>query len=139
MVAIKALIALLPFYLAMTAAMPHYPTTSNTTSTSVDMDMAMASTASTADKASDWNVSTTDGSVTVNFYEDKNPDHSTPIDPSTCEGKSQIALMKWRSNCKGLAATWRRKECWNRAPSEARCCPVPRVVSCTKYAPEQGE
>jgi hypothetical protein len=136
MFAIKALITLLPFYLVLTAAMPQYPTTSNTTSTEVDIT---STTPTTADKASNWGVNATDGAVTVNFYEDKNPDHSTPIDPNTCQGQAEIALMHWRSNCKSLAALWRYKGCWNHAPSQSRCCPVPKKKSCIKYWPEKGE
>jgi hypothetical protein len=137
MVAIKALIALLPFYLAMTAAMPQYPTTGNTTT--AEVDMATATTPTAADKAAEWGVEASNGSVSVNFYSDKNPDHSTLINPNTCEGQSEIALMHWRYTCKSYHGFFHPHKCWNRAPSRSRCCPVPTKKSCIKYWPEEGE
>jgi hypothetical protein len=126
MVAIKALISLLPFYLALTTtAMPQYPALN-------------ATTPDIADKAVAWDVSASDSSVSVNFYEDKNPDHSTPIDPNTCKGQAMIAEMKWKSECKSFGALWRHN-CWSHCPSESRCCPLPKEKSCKRYWPKKGE
>lgn len=123
MVAIKSLVVLLPFFLSMAAALPPIPAVSNLT-------------AELSAEAGD--ISALDGSVNVGFYEDKNPDHSTKIDPNTCKGKAIIALMKWRSNCKTFNAIF-RSSCYTHAPSNHNCCPVPHKKSCTHYWPKAGE
>ncbi|ERF76391.1 hypothetical protein EPUS_06949 [Endocarpon pusillum Z07020] len=123
MVAMKSLVVLLPFFLSMAVALPPIPAAYNETAPL---------------SAEAWDVSALDGSVNVNFYEDKNPDSSTKIDPNTCRGKAIIALMKWRSNCKTFNAIF-RSSCYTHAPSHHNCCPVPHKKSCTHYWPKPGE
>lgn len=150
MVAMKALIAILPFFLSVTTAIPQDPATShllapiaadeNTSSeNNVDFATSMAEGEATNDDSDrDWNVSAADGEVIVNFYKDKNPDKNVKIDPKTCKGNAEIALMKWRSNCKAFNAIF-RKSCYTDAPSEEKCCPLAKEKSCDHYWPAEGE
>lgn len=134
MVSMKALVALLPFFLSMVAALPRDAAANNMTT-----PVSAAENNNVDLAAEGWGVNASDGSVNVNFYEDKNPDHSTIIDANTCEGKAEIALMKWRKDCKTAMALFRIKKCWNYAPSREACCPVPHQSSCTRYWPKPGE
>ena len=133
MVAMRALVALLSLSLSMVAALPQDAAAYNMTApVSAEKNKAV----DLADD--DWNVSASDGSVTVDFYSDQNPDHSTVIDANTCEGKAEIALMKWRELCKRWSAVFHGR-CYSHAPSRDTCCPVPHGDSCTEFWPRIGE
>jgi hypothetical protein len=132
MVAIKSLITLLPVFLTVTTALPG----------KVQVDGTNLGARGTVDVASTSHGSDSDSNsnthVGVNFYQDKNPDSHTKIDPNTCKGNAEIALMKWRSNCKAFNAIF-RGSCYTHAPSEERCCPLAKGKSCWKYWPKEGE
>jgi hypothetical protein len=82
--------------------------------------------------------STFEDGVVMKYYKDKNPEYDVMIDANSCEGKAEIALMKWRSDCKSFSAIF-RSSCYSRAPSRERCCPLSQKESCEDYWPRDGE
>jgi hypothetical protein len=82
--------------------------------------------------------STFEDDVVMKYCKDKNPEYNATIDANPCEEKAEIALMKWRSNCKSFSAIF-RPSCYSRAPSRERCCPLSRRQSCEDYWPRDGE
>lgn len=111
-------------FLYLVAARPQNPTDTNAMSPTFPNDIATA------------NIS--DPGVMLSFYKDKNPDKDVVIDPETCKGKAEIALMKWRARCKTFYAIF-RFSCYTRAPSESKCCPLYRTKSCAHFWPQPGE
>ena len=140
MVAMKALMVLAPFFLSMVAALPQDPATknmlardeNNASGENSNVDVTAVT------DTSAWKVSSSDSGVIVDFYKDKNPNKDTPIDPNTCKGQAEIALMKWRSNCKAFNAIF-RGSCYTDAPSFSNCCPLYKSKSCKHYWPAAGE
>lgn len=120
-----ALFSLLSFLL-MAAALPQDPATTNMLAPAFPDNNAGNK---VADPAT---------GITVNLYKDKNAEHNVVIDPDTCKGKAEIALMKWRSHCKTFEAMF-RFSCWTDAPSESKCCPLSWTSSCKHYWPTRGE
>jgi hypothetical protein len=105
---------------------------------SVDGQFAAEMEEAGIDVSSRWNRTSSSTNVDVNLYRDKNPDYDVVIDPNTCEGNAEIALMKWRSNCKGFNAVF-RGSCYTDAPSKQKCCPLAKRKSCEHYWPANGE
>jgi hypothetical protein len=139
MVAMRTLLAVLPLFLSVATALPS-DTTGNgmlAPAPAVADENGNSNVDFAADAAA-WNVSASSGKVDVEFYEDKNPDKNTRIDANTCNGQADIALMKWRAECKTGNAIF-RKHCYSHAPSHVRCCPVPKSKSCAHYWPAPGE
>ncbi len=129
----KTFVAFLPFFLSMATALPQDPAAYNKAAPvsgeeNNNVDLA----------AEAWNVTASNGAVNVEFYADKNPDDRTKIDINTCNGKAEVALMKWRSHCKAFNAIF-RKSCYTDAPGTNKCCPVPHEKSCTHFWPKAGE
>jgi hypothetical protein len=139
MVAMKTLLAILPFFLSVATALPSDTATNGMLApAAVAADENGNSNADFAADAAAWNISASSGKVDVEFYKDKNPNKNTPIDANTCDGQADIALMKWRAECKTGYAIF-RKHCYSHAPSHGRCCPLPRSKSCAHYWPAPGE
>lgn len=135
MVAIKALVSILPFFISMATALPQDPATKGPLNAA---PVSAEENNGNVDLAAAWNVSAQNDSVNVNFYEDKNSDSHLVIDPETCNGQSEIALMKWRTDCKDGNALF-RPDCYSDAPDNDTCCPVPRSKSCKIFWPKEGE
>lgn len=152
MVAMKSLITLLPFFLALTNALPQGslqgganaaadvedPGVDVHENDSNDIELAASMEDAGIDVSTRWNRTSSSTDVDVNLYRDKNPDYDVVIDPNTCEGNAEIALMKWRSNCKAFNAVF-RGSCYTDAPSKQKCCPLAKRKSCEHYWPAKGE
>jgi hypothetical protein len=95
MVAMKTLLAVLPFFLSVATALPSDTTANEMLAPAPAVaDENGNSNVDFAADAAAWNVSASSGKVDVEFYKDKNPDKNTRIDANTCNGQADIALMK---------------------------------------------